>query len=87
MKNNIIKFALILLTVFASSCDDYLDINQDPNVLGTTDAPEILLPSAQVALGNNLMGWDFGFGGGFWSEYWTQSYTASQFKTLCEYPV
>lgn len=85
MKKHIIKFTLILLTVFASSCDDYLDINQDPNVLGTTDAPEILLPSAQVSLGNNLMGWDFGFGGGFWNQYWTQAYTASQFKSLCEY--
>ena len=85
MKKHIIKLTLILLTVFASSCDNYLDINQDPNFLGTTDAPEILLPSAQVALGNNLMGWDFGFGGGFWSQYWTQSYTASQFKSLCEY--
>jgi len=69
----------------AGSCDEYLDINQDPDVLGTTDAPEIILPSAQVALGNNLMGWDLGFGGGYWGQYWTQSYTASQFKTLCEY--
>lgn len=31
------------------------------------------------------MGWDFGFAGGFWSEYWTQKYTASQFKSICEY--
>lgn len=69
----------------AGSCDEYLDINQDPDVLGSTDAPEIILPSAQVDLANNLMGWDLGFGGGYWSQYWTQSYTASQFKTLCEY--
>jgi len=69
----------------AGSCDEYLDINQDPDVLGSTDAPEILLPTAQVSLGNNLMGWDLGFGGGYWSQYYTQSYTASQFKSLCEY--
>lgn len=85
MKKNILKFTLVLLTIFATSCDNYLDTNQDPNVLGTTDNPQILLPSAQVQLGNNLMGWDFGFGGGYWSQYWTQSYTASQFKSLCEY--
>ncbi|MGQ1891117.1 SusD/RagB family nutrient-binding outer membrane lipoprotein [Thermophagus sp. OGC60D27] len=31
------------------------------------------------------MGWDFGFGGAYWVQYWTQNYTASQFKSLCEY--
>ncbi|WP_111708154.1 SusD/RagB family nutrient-binding outer membrane lipoprotein [Lutibacter citreus] len=85
MKKHIIKLTFIALAIFASSCDSYLDVNKDPNVLGDTDAPEILLPSAQVQIGNNLMGWDLGFGGAYWSEYWTQSYTASQFKTLCEY--
>ena len=85
MKKNIIKITYIFLLIFTISCDDYLDINQDPNVLSTTDQPKILLPSAQVGLANTLMGWDLGFGGGFWSEYWTQAYTASQFKTLCNY--
>ena len=85
MKKYILKFTLIALMFVAGSCDEYLDINQDPDVLGSTDAPEIILPIAQVSLGNNLMGWDLGFGGGYWGQYWTQSYTASQFKTLCEY--
>jgi len=85
MKKYITNFILIALTVLVSSCTGYLDVNHDPDVLGDTDAPEILLPSAQVNLGNTLMGWDLGFGGSFWSQYWTQSYTASQFKSLCEY--
>ncbi|WP_249754471.1 SusD/RagB family nutrient-binding outer membrane lipoprotein [Algibacter sp. L4_22] len=85
MKKYILKISMIVLIAFAYNCESYLDVNQDPDVLGETDAPEILLPTAQVSLANNLMGWDFGFAGGFYSEYWTQSYTASQFKTLCEY--
>lgn len=85
MKKHILKITSVFLLIFATSCDDYLDINQDPNVLSDTDQPKIILPSAQVNLANTLMGWDLGFAGGFWSEYWTQNYTASQFKTLCNY--
>lgn len=85
MKKHIIKIASLFLLIFNASCDDYLDVNHDPNVLETTDEAKILLPSAEVNLAHTLMGWDIGFGGGYWSQYWTQSYTASQFKTLCEY--
>jgi hypothetical protein len=53
--------------------------------LGSIPDVKVLLPSAEVGIGANLMGWDFGFAGGLWAEYWTQSYTASQFKSMCEY--
>lgn len=69
----------------ASSCEDYLDVNHDPNMLETIPDAKVLLPAAELSLANQLMGWDGGFGGGFWAQYWTQNYTASQFKTLCEY--
>ena len=82
---------ILMLTLVAAllaapcGCSDYLDVNHDPNALETIPDPKVLLPAAELGVANNLMGWDFGFGGGFWVEYWTQSYTASQFKTLCEY--
>ncbi|MDO6738947.1 SusD/RagB family nutrient-binding outer membrane lipoprotein [Wenyingzhuangia sp. 2_MG-2023] len=85
MKKHILNITTVFLLIFASSCDNYLDVNNDPNVLGDTDEPKILLPTTEVGLANTLMGWDLGFAGGYWSEYWTQSYTASQFKVLCEY--
>lgn len=85
MNKHILKLLLLFLLVFAYGCESYLDVNHDPDVLEEVNDPKIILPSSQIALANNLMGWDFGFGGGFWSEYWTQSYNASQFKTLCEY--
>jgi hypothetical protein len=68
-----------------AGCSDYLDVNRDPDAVTEIPEAKILLPAAEVAVANNLMGWDFGFAGAFWVEYWTQSYTASQFKTLCEF--
>ncbi len=46
---NIIKFA-ILLVVFglsAASCEDYLDVNIDPNN-PTSVTPDLVLPVAQL---------------------------------------
>lgn len=82
-KSLIILSATILL--FTAGCSDYLDVNSDPNALSEIPDVKVLLPAAEMGVANNLMGWHFGFGGGFWVEYWTQTYTASQFKTLCEY--
>jgi hypothetical protein len=76
--------ALALLPLWSCS-DDYLDVNYDPGALETVPEGKVLLPTAEMAVANSLMGWDFGFGGGFWVQYWTQNYTSSQFKTLCEY--
>ncbi|BAX79462.1 SusD/RagB family nutrient-binding outer membrane lipoprotein [Labilibaculum antarcticum] len=85
MKYKIIAFSLACLSVFGWGCDNYLDINEDPNVLRDIPEAKVVLPAAELNLANQMMGWDFGFGAGFWSEYWTQAYDASQFKFLCEY--
>jgi len=85
MKHKIIAVSLACLTFFGWGCDDYLDINEDPNVLSEIPDAKVVLPAAEIGLANQLMGWDFGFGGGFWGQYWTQAYSASQFKFLCEY--
>ena len=86
MKNKILIILSALFILLASaSCEDWLDVNHDPNALEEIPDAKVLLPAAEVGIANNLMGWDFGFGGAFWVEYWTQSYTASQFKSLTEY--
>lgn len=81
----LIIFSAIIMLLTANSCSDWLDVNHDPNALEEIPDAKVLLPAAEMGIANNLMGWDFGFGGGFWVEYWTQSYTASQFKSLTEY--
>ena len=83
MKKNLI--ILFIAAASFTSCSDWLDVNHDPNALESVPTANSLLPAAEVTIANNLMGWEFGFGGGFWVEYWTQSATASQFKALCEY--
>jgi len=85
MKRKIIILSLAFLSAFTWSCDSFLDVNQDPNVLNNIPDEKVLMPAAEIGLANQLMGWDFGFGGAFWVEYWTQKYSASQFKSLCEY--
>lgn len=85
MKNKLLTILSVIFLISASGCSDYLDINKDPNALAEVPDVKVLLPATEMGIANNLMGWDFGFGGGVWVEYWTQSYTASQFKSLCEY--
>lgn len=86
MKNRLLIIFSLIVTLFAAgSCKDWLDVNHDPNALEEIPDAKVLLPAAEVGIASNLMGWDFGFGGAFWVEYWTQKYTASQFKSLCEY--
>lgn len=85
MKKFIISALSVFTLFFTSGCQNWLDVNHDPNVLEDIPDGKVMLPATQVGLGNTLMGWEFGFAGAFWSEYWTQKYTASQFKYLCEY--
>jgi hypothetical protein len=85
MKRKLLIILSAIFLLFTNGCSDYLDINHDPNALAEIPEVKVLLPSAEMGIANNLMGWDFGFGGGYWVEYWTQAYTASQFKSLCEY--
>ena len=84
------KIIYLLLLAFSTSfvgCDEWLDVNKDPNNLSELTSPEAVMPVAQLAVGNALMGWEMGFSGAFWSQYWTQDHTSSQFKFLDEYDV
>lgn len=85
MKNKILLIAVAVFSILGYSCDSFLDVNHDPNVLEEIPDAKVVLPTAQANLGNQLMGWELGFAGGFWSEYWTQKHDHSQFKTLCDY--
>ncbi len=74
-----------MLTTVLAGCEDWLDVNRDPNNLSELSSPENVMPVAQMAIGNALMGWEMGFHGAFWSQYWTQDHTSSQFKFIDEY--
>lgn len=77
---------LSLLVIFAlslNSCEDWLDVNDDPNN-PTNVAPEFVLPAAQASVAATVGG-NFSIVGGVWSQHWTQSHVASQYKNLDSY--
>ncbi|SFE39550.1 SusD/RagB family nutrient-binding outer membrane lipoprotein [Sunxiuqinia elliptica] len=76
---------ITLLTSTLVGCEDWLDVNRDPNNLSELSSPETVLPVAQLGIANALMGWEMGFHGAFWSQYWTQDHTSSQFKFIDQY--
>lgn len=84
---NILKYSLAtVLTVFSlSSCEDWLDVNDDPNN-PTNVAPEFVLPSAQASVAG-IVGGDFAIIGGLWSQHWTQSHVSSQYKDIDAYDI
>ena len=83
MKSILKHSLLVLLALSLASCENWLDVNNDPN--NPTDvAPEFVLPAAQASI-VGVIGGDFAIIGGLWSQHWTQSNISSQYKTLDAY--
>lgn len=53
MKNILLYISVFALLVFAVSCDDYLDVNTDPNN-PTEVTPDLVLPVAQIYTANYI---------------------------------
>ncbi|PWJ40982.1 SusD/RagB family nutrient-binding outer membrane lipoprotein [Sediminitomix flava] len=85
MKKSIILASLLSASLVFTSCEDWLDVNTDPNKLSELDQPEVVIPTAQVSIANTMMGWDMGLTGAIWSQYYTQSHNASQFRGIEQY--
>ncbi len=78
MKNIFASLFGLLLVMSVVSCDDYLDVNDDPN--NPSSVPAILtLPAAQITIATTLSA-DYGVVGGLWAQHWTQSHVASQYR-------
>ena len=81
MKKFLILFAFVLLA--GSSCNEWLDVNTDPN--NPTEVPaDLVLPNAQMQIAGSVGG-DYAILGGIWSQHWTQSHIASQYKDIDSY--
>ncbi len=71
-------FLVSILVIALGACEEYLDINTDPN--NPSDAPvEAVFPAA-VASSAGQVGGYYQILGGLWSQYWTQSNAANQYK-------
>lgn len=83
---NIKFFALLLLAAVSfTGCKKFLDINENPN-LPQESSVQLLLPSAQAAIGHAL-GNPFQIYGGMWAQYWTQNPSSSQYRGIDQYSV
>jgi hypothetical protein len=85
---NIYKYMIAaVLASFAglTACDDFLDVNDDPNN-PPTSTPELTLPAGEGELAYTL-GNQFQFLGNFFAQHWTQAGAANQYCDLELYQI
>jgi hypothetical protein len=76
----IINIGLSIALLLFASCEDYLDVNKDPN--NPTDAtPALVFSSATLSI-VSVIGGDYALTGNIWSQYWTQNHAANQYKGI-----
>ncbi|MGV3602872.1 MAG: SusD/RagB family nutrient-binding outer membrane lipoprotein [Dyadobacter fermentans] len=83
MKGIIKNSVLLVAALSLGSCNDWLDVNEDPNN-PTNVAPEFVLPAAQASV-VGAVGSDLAIVGGLWSQHWTQSNASSQYRNIDSY--
>src|SRR5687768_12660273 len=83
VKINYILAALFATTLGLSSCEDFLDINKDPNN-PSTSTPALTLPAGQGERAY-LLGNQFQFLGNYFAQHWTQAGAANQYCDLEQY--
>ena len=76
-KKLILASAVTALTLGASSCRKFANVNTNPNVSQTATV-QTLLPAAQLYVGSSV-GVDLQIVGSIWSQYWTQAPVGSQY--------
>ncbi|MCW3123572.1 MAG: SusD/RagB family nutrient-binding outer rane lipoprotein [Flavipsychrobacter sp.] len=79
-KKIILASAVAGLTLGASSCRKFSDVNTNPNVSQTATV-QTLLPAAQLYVGS-AVGTDLQIYGSIWAQYWTQAPVSSQYAVL-----
>ena len=83
MNTKKVKYYLFIFLVFFTSCQDFLDVNDDPNALQSSNE-ELLLPYGIASL-CYVIGDRYQVLGALWSQHWTQSLGASQYKGIDSY--
>ena len=87
MKKNHLLYRGLVVGLFTgatlSSCENYLNINDNPNY-PTTTTMAALLPSASVSTIAQL-GWNGATIGTMWLQHTTQGHTTNQYNTLVNY--
>jgi hypothetical protein len=82
IQNTVLLLVALLLLV---SCEDWLDINKDPN--NPDEANEELTLAAGISSLAYVYGGKYQVLGALWSQHWTQSLGASQYSGLDSYDI
>ena len=77
--------ALTLVSVVMTSCDDFLDVNRDPNNAST--ATPALTLSAGIASAAARLSTNYNIMGGMWVQFWAQNNGSNQYKGFDAYQV
>jgi len=77
--------AILLVNLILTGCQDWLDINQDPNNPAEVDY-EVVLPSG-ITSAVYVMGGRYQVLGALWSQHLTQSLGASQYAGIDSYDI
>ena len=78
-----ISTALLALTLVATGCRDWLDINDNPNYVSEAEMSD-LLPTVQLFTATKV-GYDLGLVGNFWSQYVVQCNETNQYNNIMDY--
>ncbi|MGM9789429.1 MAG: SusD/RagB family nutrient-binding outer membrane lipoprotein [Candidatus Cryptobacteroides sp.] len=78
-----ISTALLALTLVATGCRDWLDINDNPNYVSEAEMSD-LLPTTQLLTASKV-GYDLALIGNFWSQYVVQGNETNQYNTIMDY--
>lgn len=82
----LVNYIVILFLILMSwSCENWFDINQDPNNPAEVDY-ELVLPSGITSV-VYVMGGRYQVLGALWSQHWTQSPGASQYAGIDSYDI
>lgn len=71
---------LAMATVLTTSCNDWLDINTNPNYVADAEA-SMLLPTVQLYTAEKV-GYDITLYGTFWAQYVVQNNSTNQYYTI-----
>ncbi len=79
----ILTIALVAMSLFATSCKEWLDINDNPNYLPTLE-PYAMLSAAQVAMASKV-GYNMELIGTLWSQHAVQGSSTNQYNDIYQY--
>ena len=81
----IFAISLALVALVISSCQDFLEINQDPNNAPTA-TPALTFPAGVTSAAARFVS-NYNIMGGMWVQYWAQNNGSNQYKVFDAYSV